>query len=422
MKLGIDIGSTTVKLILADNDGRILYSRYERHMSDVMDKLKELMLDLYKQFGEIDIKPVITGSGGLALANLLGIKFEQEVIACSRAVEELIPQTDVAIELGGEDAKITYYGKTVEQRMNSSCAGGTGAFIDQMAILLNTDANGLNEAAKNYNIIYPIAARCGVFAKTDIQPLINDGAAIGDLAASIFQAVVNQTISGLACGRTIRGNVAFLGGPLSFMSELRKRFVETLGLDESQVIFPEDSKFFVAIGAEMLAEEVEAVSLTTLLRKIEKLNPSLMADSKHIDALFHSQEEYDEFKARHDKDKVNRRDIKEASGPVFLGIDAGSTTTKAALIDNEGNLLYSFYQGNGGNPTETTRNMLLELYDLLPETAYIAGTTTTGYGEQLIKFAFHADHGEIETMAHFRATQHFLPNVDFILDIGGQDM
>ena len=422
MKLGIDIGSTTVKLILADNDGRILYSRYERHMSDVMDKLKELMLDLYKQFGEIDIKPVITGSGGLALANLLGIKFEQEVIACSRAVEELIPQTDVAIELGGEDAKITYYGKTVEQRMNSSCAGGTGAFIDQMAILLNTDANGLNEAAKNYNIIYPIAARCGVFAKTDIQPLINDGAAIGDLAASIFQAVVNQTISGLACGRTIRGNVAFLGGPLSFMSELRKRFVETLGLDESQVIFPEDSKFFVAIGAEMLAEEVEAVSLTILLRKIEKLNPSLMADSKHIDALFHSQEEYDEFKARHDKDKVNRRDIKEASGPVFLGIDAGSTTTKAALIDNEGNLLYSFYQGNGGNPTETTRNMLLELYDLLPETAYIAGTTTTGYGEQLIKFAFHADHGEIETMAHFRATQHFLPNVDFILDIGGQDM
>ena len=422
MKLGIDIGSTTVKLILADNDGRILYSRYERHMSDVMDKLKELMLDLHKQFGEIEIKPVITGSGGLALANLLGIKFEQEVIACSRAVEELIPQTDVAIELGGEDAKITYYGKTVEQRMNSSCAGGTGAFIDQMAILLNTDANGLNEAAKNYNIIYPIAARCGVFAKTDIQPLINDGAAIGDLAASIFQAVVNQTISGLACGRTIRGNVAFLGGPLSFMSELRKRFVETLGLDESQVIFPEDSKFFVAIGAEMLAEEVEAVSLTTLLRKIEKLNPSLMADSKHIDALFNSQEEYDEFKARHDKDKVSRKDIKEASGPVFLGIDAGSTTTKAALIDKDGNLLYSFYQGNGGNPTETTRHMLLELYDLLPEDAYIAGTTTTGYGEQLIKFAFHADNGEIETMAHFRATQHFLPNVDFILDIGGQDM
>ncbi len=422
MKLGIDIGSTTVKLILAEDDGRILYSRYERHMSDVMDKLKELMLDLYKQFGEIDIKPVITGSGGLALANLLGIKFEQEVIACSRAVEELIPQTDVAIELGGEDAKITYYGKTVEQRMNSSCAGGTGAFIDQMAILLNTDANGLNEAAKNYNIIYPIAARCGVFAKTDIQPLINDGAAIGDLAASIFQAVVNQTISGLACGRTIRGNVAFLGGPLSFMSELRERFIETLGLSEDQVIFPDDSKFFVAIGAEMLADEVDAVSLTTLLRKIEKLNPALMADSKHIDALFHSREEYDEFKARHDKDKVSRKDINEAKGPVFLGIDAGSTTTKAALIDKDGNLLYSFYQSNGGNPIETTRNMLLELYDLLPDTAYIAGTTTTGYGEQLIKFAFHADHGEIETMAHFRATQHFLPNVDFILDIGGQDM
>lgn len=422
MKLGIDIGSTTVKLILAEQNGKIVFSRYERHMSDVMEKLKDLMKELYDEFGDIDIRPVITGSGGLSLANLLNVKFEQEVIACSKAVEALIPKTDVAIELGGEDAKITFYGKTVEQRMNGSCAGGTGAFIDQMAILLNTDPNGLNEAAKEYNVIYPIAARCGVFAKTDIQPLINDGAAIGDLAASIYQAVVNQTISGLACGHTIKGNVAFLGGPLSFMSELRKRFTETLHLREEQIIFPEDSKFFVAIGAGMLADDVDLISLNSLIQKIENIDPVLMTDSKHIEPLFSNEDEYREFKARHDKNKVSRKAISEAAGPVFLGIDAGSTTTKAALIDKESNLLYSFYQGNEGNPIETTRRMLLELYGLLPSGAYIAGVTTTGYGEQLIKFAFHADYGEIETMAHFRATQHFQPNVDFILDIGGQDM
>ena len=268
MKLGIDIGSTTVKLVLTEDSGDIIYSRYERHMSDVFEKVRELIQDLYDKYGDITLRPVITGSGGLSLATVLGIPFEQEVIACSRAVETLIPETDVAIELGGEDAKITFYGATIEQRMNGTCAGGTGAFIDQMAILLNTDAGGLNEAAKTHKMIYPIAARCGVFAKTDIQPLINDGASVPDLAASIFQAVVNQTISGLACGHTIRGKVAFLGGPLSFLSELRERFIETLELKDEDVIFPEDSRYFVAIGAAMLAEKSDEISLEALTDKL----------------------------------------------------------------------------------------------------------------------------------------------------------
>lgn len=422
MKLGIDIGSTTVKLVLLDESGEIVYQRYERHMSDVMQKAKELITDLYDKYGDIRIKPVITGSGGLALAEVLGVKFEQEVISCSKAVETLIPETDVAIELGGEDAKITFYGQSVEQRMNGTCAGGTGAFIDQMAILLNTDPAGLNEAAKNYKIIYPIAARCGVFAKTDIQPLINDGAAIEDLSASIFQAVVNQTISGLACGHPIRGNVAFLGGPLSFLSELRKRFIETLNLSDDEVIFPKNSKYFVAIGAAMLAEKVDDVSLKELTGRFETADPSLLADTKHIEPLFVDQEDYDKFRARHGKDTVKRRELKDALGPLYLGIDAGSTTTKSVLIDGDGYLLYSFYCSNEGNPVNAVKKMLDELYSLMPAGAYIAYTVTTGYGEGLIKAAFNADYGEIETMAHFRAAKYFMPEVDSILDIGGQDM
>ena len=261
-RLGIDIGSTTVKLVLIDEENQVLYDRYERHNSDVFLKVRELLTRMYEDLGDVELRPVITGSGGLSFAKLIGIKFEQEVITCSKAVETLIPQTDCVIELGGEDAKITFYGQTIEQRMNGTCAGGTGAFIDQMGILLHTDAAGLNEAAKDYKIIYPIAARCGVFAKTDIQPLINDGAAISDLAASIFQAVVNQTISGLACGHPIRGNVAFLGGPLTFLSELRKRFIETLNLKPSQVIFPENAKNFVAMGAAMLADREQPMKLS----------------------------------------------------------------------------------------------------------------------------------------------------------------
>ena len=345
-KLGIDIGSTTVKLVLLDREGKIEYSKYERHMSDVMEKVKEMMSELFDVYGDIEVKPIITGSGGLSLANILGVKFEQEVIACSHAVETLIPETNCAIELGGEDAKITFYGATVEQRMNGTCAGGTGAFIDQMAILLNTDPTGLNEAAKNYKLIYPIAARCGVFAKTDIQPLINDGAAIEDLAVSIFQAVVNQTISGLACGHPIKGKVAFLGGPLSFLSELRKRFIETLELKDDEIIFPEDSKYFVAIGAALLAENADAINLAALVEKMKNADPNLLAGTKHIEALFKDEDDYNKFKARHAKNKIRRRDIRTVRGRTYLGIDAGSTTTKATLIDEEGNLVYSFYHGN----------------------------------------------------------------------------
>jgi len=422
MKLGIDIGSTTVKLVLLDDDNNVIYSRYERHMSNVFDKVRELIEEMYKEKGDLVLKAVITGSGGLSLAKLLKIHFEQEVIACSKAVEELIPQTDVAIELGGEDAKITFYGSTVEQRMNGTCAGGTGAFIDQMAILLNTDAGGLNEAAKHYDVIYPIAARCGVFAKTDIQPLINDGAAVPDLAASIFQAVVNQTISGLACGHIIRGKVAFLGGPLSFLSELRKRFTETLQLKDDDVLFPEDSKYFVALGAAMLTDNQPEVSLSTIVERMNTADQSQLAETKHIEPLFRNKEDYNSFIARHDQHKIRRRDIKKARGKTYLGIDAGSTTTKATLMDNEKNLLYSFYRSNEGNPVEAVRNMLKELYSLLPPAAYIANTTVTGYGEGLIKAAFKADLGEIETMAHYKAAEEFLPGVDFILDIGGQDM
>ncbi|MGN0711835.1 MAG: acyl-CoA dehydratase activase-related protein [Anaerovoracaceae bacterium] len=422
MKLGIDVGSTTVKVVMLDGNDEIIFKRYERHMSNVFEKVSALVEELYKQFGNQNVHMTITGSGGLALSQLLEIPFEQEVVACSKAVETVIPQTDVAIELGGEDAKITFYGATVEQRMNGTCAGGTGAFIDQMAVLLNTDADGLNEAAKEHKMIYPIAARCGVFAKTDIQPLINEGAAISDLAASIFQAVVNQTISGLACGRQIKGNVAFLGGPLSFISELRKRFIETLNLQPENIIFPADSQYFVAIGAALISEKYSERSIENVLEKLKNSDAGALSDTKHTAPLFADQADYNQFKQRHDRDKIKRKDIRNAKGNVYLGIDAGSTTTKAALIDEEGNLLYSFYKNNEGKPLEVTLGMLKELYGMLPNTATIANATATGYGEGLIRAAYKVDLGEIETMAHYKAAESFLPGVEFILDIGGQDM
>ena len=422
MKLGIDIGSTTVKLVVLDDNNEICYKRYERHMSNVLEKAKELFDDLINEFNGQKMTMAITGSGGLSLAKLINVKFEQEVVACSKAVEEMIPDTDVAIELGGEDAKITFYGQTIEQQMNGTCAGGTGAFIDQMAVLLNTDATGLNEAAKKHKLIYPIAARCGVFAKTDIQPLINEGAAIEDLAASIFQAVVNQTISGLACGRTIRGNIAFLGGPLSFLSELRERFIETLNLTNDQIIFPEDGKYFVAIGAAMLSEDLGLKKVNDIQGKLNNIDGNAMSETKHIEPLFKTRQEYDKFMSRHDKNKIKRKDIRKAKGKVYLGIDAGSTTTKAALIDEDKNLLFDFYRGNEGKPIEATMTLLKLLYEQLPPTAYIANSVVTGYGEGLIKAAFKVDMGEIETMAHYKGAEEFLPGVEFILDIGGQDM
>lgn len=423
MKLGIDIGSTTVKLVLLDESDNIVYKKYERHMSNVFDKVKELLSDLSQNFDITEeVSVCITGSGGLSLATFIGVAFEQEVIAAGEAIIKYIPDTDVAIELGGEDAKITFYGNTVEQRMNGTCAGGTGAFIDQMAVLLNTDASGLNELAKKYKTIYPIAARCGVFAKTDIQPLINEGASGEDLSASIFQAVVNQTISGLACGRVIKGNVAFLGGPLSFLSELKKRFIETLELEEEQIVSPDNGEYFVALGAALLSVKKNTFSIKELVDKMNSANPENMAQAKHLSPLFKNREEYRLFKERHDKEKIERADIAIAKGKAFLGIDAGSTTTKAALIDDNKRLLYSFYKNNEGDPIKSVIKMLRELYEIMPEELVIGRTTVTGYGEGLIKAAFKADSGEIETMAHYRAAEQFLPGVEFILDIGGQDM
>ncbi|MDR0817362.1 MAG: acyl-CoA dehydratase activase-related protein, partial [Clostridiales Family XIII bacterium] len=422
MKLGIDIGSTTVKLVLIDEENRLIFERYGRHMSNVFEKVDELMRELAAAHPGVSAKTVITGSGGLSLSKLLGIPFEQEVVACSRAVESIIPETDVAIELGGEDAKITFYGQTVEQRMNGTCAGGTGAFIDQMAVLLNTDAAGLNEAAKDMEILYPIAARCGVFAKTDIQPLINEGARMADLAASIFQAIVNQTISGLACGRTIRGKVAFLGGPLAFLPELRRRFIETLELASEDVLVPEQPQYFVALGAAYLAEKHGELKIDEVIERIESADPTQLGEAKHIAPLFTGGDDYREFSERHDRDKVKRADINKAAGKIYLGIDAGSTTTKAVAIGEGGELLYSFYRSNEGNPIESVRTMLGELYSLIPGDAYIANSCVTGYGEGLIQAGFSVDMGEIETIAHYKAAEAFLPGVDFILDIGGQDM
>ena len=422
LKLGIDVGSTTVKLVLMDESGKIVYSKYERHMSNVFEKAGELIRELRNEKGNISVRPVITGSGGLSLADLFGIRFEQEVIACSKAVEELIPQTDVAIELGGEDAKITFYGQTVEQRMNGTCAGGTGAFIDQMAVLLNTDAAGLNEAAKDHRIIYPIASRCGVFAKTDIQPLINDGAKTSDIAASIFQAVVNQMISGLACGHPIKGKVAFLGGPLEYLSELRARFIETLELTNDDIVFPKNAKFFVAIGAAYLAENEEARDLDSLISRLENASPDDISDTKYLRPLFLNDDELREFRERHEKAKVQRGDFSKAEGAVFLGIDAGSTTTKAALINKNKELIYEHYSNNEGDPLEVVRQVLKEIYAGLPDKAYIGRSVVTGYGEGLVQAAYRIDAGEIETMAHYKAARQFMPDVSFILDIGGQDM
>jgi Uncharacterized protein conserved in bacteria len=365
---------------------------------------------------------MITGSGGISVSQWLGLPFIQEVIAGTTAVECLIPQTDVAIELGGEDAKITYFDGGMEQRMNGTCAGGTGAFIDQMASLLQTDAIGLNELAKKYKVIYSIAARCGVFAKTDIQPLLNEGAAREDIAASVFQSVVNQTISGLACGKPIRGNIAFLGGPLYFLSELRARFIETLGLKENQILFPENSQLFIAIGAALSSKAQLYIPFKELKNKLPVLNEVVVHEVERLKPLFENSDELEEFRKRHAENKVKREPLESYKGPCFLGIDAGSTTTKLALTDNNGALLYSFYGSNEGSPLNSVVKNLQKLYALLPEGAYIANSTVTGYGESLIKSALNVDNGEIETIAHYKAAERFLPGVEFILDIGGQDM
>ncbi|MDO5782157.1 MAG: acyl-CoA dehydratase activase-related protein [Eubacteriales bacterium] len=420
--LGIDIGSTTVKIAILDENDNLVFSDYERHFANIQETLADLLQKAENQLGELTLCPVITGSGGLTLANHLEVPFVQEVIAVSTSLQKLAPKTDVAIELGGEDAKIIYFENgNVEQRMNGICAGGTGSFIDQMASLLQTDAPGLNEYAKHYKALYPIAARCGVFAKTDIQPLINDGATKEDLSASIFQAVVNQTISGLACGKPIRGHVAFLGGPLHFLSELKAAFIRTLKLDDEHIIAPDNSHLFAAIGSALNAKQDVTVSLIELKERM-RTTIKLDFEVERMEPLFATKEDYQAFHDRQSAYKVKTGDLSTYKGKCFLGIDAGSTTTKTALVGEDGTLLYSFYSNNNGNPLKTTIGSIQEIYELLPDDAEISFSCSTGYGEALIKAALLLDEGEVETVSHYYAAAFFDPEVDCILDIGGQDM
>ncbi len=420
--LGIDIGSTTVKIAILDDAHNLIFSDYKRHFANIRETLSDLLTEAYEQSGNITLHPMITGSGGLTLANHLKVPFVQEVISVATALKELAPKTDVAIELGGEDAKIIYFEcGNVEQRMNGICAGGTGSFIDQMASLLQTDATGLNEYAKDYRSLYTIAARCGVFAKTDIQPLINEGATKEDLSASIFQAVVNQTISGLACGKPIRGHVAFLGGPLHFLSELKAAFIRTLKLDEEHIIDLKHSHLFAAIGSALNAKEDVFYSMEEMVLKLSS-DIKMEFEVERMEPLFASANDYEAFKERHSRHHIITGDLASYTGNCYLGIDAGSTTTKIALVSEDGKLLYSFYSSNDGSPLKTAITSIKEIYASLPAGAKIVRSCSTGYGEALMKAAFLLDDGEVETVAHYYAAAFFNPQVDCILDIGGQDM
>lgn len=422
LKIGVDIGSTTIKMVVINQDEKILFKTYRRHLADIRNAFKSCLEDAESIIKDKKLTFSISGSGGMSLAEKLNVEFIQEVIASTKAIQINNPETDVVIELGGEDAKITYLNGGVEQRMNGTCAGGTGAFIDQMASLLNMDAGKLNEEAKSYTNIYPIAARCGVFAKTDVQPLINEGAKKCDIAISIFHAVVVQTISVLACGRPILGKVAFLGGPLTFLSELRKRFIEVLKLKDEDVIFPQDSELYVALGAALSCEGKSEYDYHSILARLEDIKGEEENKSDSLEPLFKNKQEYDSFKERHDKSVVKEIDISMAEGKCYLGIDAGSTTTKAVLINEKCEILYSYYAGNKGNPVDTAAGIIKEIYSNIPEGAKIVYSGVTGYGEHLLKEAFSMDIGEIETVAHYKAAKFFCPDVDFILDIGGQDM
>jgi predicted CoA-substrate-specific enzyme activase len=419
--LGIDIGSTTVKIAVLDPNRKLLFADYERHYANIQETLASLLEKAVKTCGPVEAVPMITGSGGLTLAKHLNVTFIQEVVAVATALKTYAPQTDVAIELGGEDAKIIYFTGGIDQRMNGICAGGTGSFIDQMASLLQTDASGLNEYASHYKAIYPIAARCGVFAKSDIQPLINEGATREDLAASIFQAVVNQTISGLACGKPIRGHVAFLGGPLHFLPELRNAFIRTLHLTGEYIIAPENSHLFAAIGAALNAEDEEAVSLESLISLL-KNGVAMEHEVARMQPLFKDAADYKEFTDRHAGHSVKTADFESYTGKIFLGIDAGSTTTKIALVDEDGRLLYKFYSNNNGSPLATSILAMKEVKAKMNPQAQIVWSCSTGYGEALLKAAFLLDEGEVETISHYYAAAFFEPDVDCILDIGGQDM
>jgi predicted CoA-substrate-specific enzyme activase len=425
LHLGIDVGSTTVKCAALDKQNNIVYADYQRHHTDIRATIAEILGGAHQALGSQPLTVAITGSGGLLLTQWLDLPFVQEVIASKAAVGAFIPSTDVAIELGGEDAKIIYFDRGIEQRMNGTCAGGTGSFIDQMAALLNTDAAGLDELARGAQTIHPIASRCGVFAKTDVQPLLNEGARKEDIAASIFQSVVTQTISGLACGRPIRGNIAFLGGPLQYLPELTKRFVLTLDLSEEATLRPKDAHLFVACGAAIAgAQEANLQTLPDILAKLAHLGDTQGSEVVRLDPLFATPADYEQFKARHAQATVKRGDLAAYQGTAFLGIDAGSTTFKSVLVGESGELLWSHYTNNQGDVLGTAKRVIGELYEQMAaaQAIAIAHTPVTGYGEGLLLEALRCDSGEIETVAHLRGAQEMLPGVEFILDIGGQDM
>ena len=419
--LGIDVGSTTVKTVITDSSGEIIYSKYQRHLSKVKETVTDQLKIIQADYPDAEFTVCITGSAGLGLANSAGIPFVQEVHAAFLAVKQKQPDADAVIELGGEDAKIIFLTGGVEQRMNGSCAGGTGAFIDQMATLLGISADELDELSLHAQKIYPIASRCGVFAKSDIQPLLNQGARREDVAASIFQAVVDQTVSGLAQGRTIEGKVLFLGGPLFFLKGLRHAFVKTLGLDSAHAVFPQDGPVFVAYGCAVYAAAAEeSFSIGDIIDMVE--NAKASDDIVTGEPLFNSQTEYDEFIDRHKQCDLGYADIRRYKGDAYLGIDAGSTTTKLVLITDDGRILYHYYASNQGQPLDKISEQLKKIYEAMNPDITIKGSAVTGYGEDLIKAGLSIDHGIVETVAHFKAASYFCPDVDFIIDIGGQDI
>ena len=421
LRIGIDIGSTTVKVVVLDEQNKLLFRSYERHYSKTRERACETLKSISGQLSGQRVKLVITGSAGLGVAKAAGLDFVQEVYATAAAVNTYIPDTDAVIELGGEDAKIIFFGGALEERMNGSCAGGTGAFIDQMATLMNVSVNELDSLSLKHEKIYPIASRCGVFAKSDIQPILNQGGRKEDVAASIFQAVVDQTVAGLTQGRELKGKIVFLGGPLHFLMGLRQRFVETLKLDGEHAVFPEDGDCFAAMGAALCATDYEPVPFEDALKRLEESRETnTSADT--MPPLFDTQEEYDAFLARHNASRPPEADIHTYAGPAWLGMDAGSTTTKLALITADGGLLYTYYHSNLGNPVAIVLEQLREIYKLCGSRITIKGAAVTGYGEDLIKNAFSCDAGLVETVAHYSAARHFNPDVDFIIDIGGQDM
>lgn len=419
--LGIDIGSTTVKTVITDIDSNIVYSKYQRHFSKVKETVTEQLMLIKDSYPDEKFKVSITGSAGLGLANSAELPFVQEVHCAFLSVKEKYPDADAVIELGGEDAKIIFLTGGVEQRMNGSCAGGTGAFIDQMATLLGITADRLDELSLNAQKTYPIASRCGVFAKSDIQPLLNQGAMREDVAASIFQAVVDQTVSGLAQGRTIEGKVLFLGGPLHFLKGLKKAFVKTLGLDSEHAVFPDDAPVFVAFGCALYASESDDLyKINDLISRIK--NAKVSDNIVTSEPLFSTQTEYDDFIDRHKKFDLGYADIRTYKGGAYLGIDAGSTTTKLVLISEDGRILYHHYSSNQGQPLDKISAQVKKIYETMNPDIMIKGSAVTGYGEDLIKSGLSIDYGIVETVAHFKAAAYFCPDVDFIIDIGGQDI